>query len=369
MNEEPLRRYRLGDLSVRIDRDLDRAWERCIDEMEASGVPCPLDHRREWLTRVVGSEARFLSVVDDRGRCRCCFPVRVIRPRSAPGHNVLRVDRFRSSADRQVSRAALVALRRFAADSGGTLRAELEEFASSEQELRCTDAIARKTGFEARERSQLYTHTVVVDLTPDESDIMASFHSSGRRYIREPGKKGFPVRRVHSAEYASRMAELTSETFDRTGGNPPERNWTARLDFSRNRPDLYAVFGTFHPDREGPRSLLAFVSGCHHGDHVTYADSASTRRIDSNVSLSYAPTWKLMQWGKRHGAAWFDLGGIPVSDPDEELEGISRFKRYFSTDVRRVRKERVYHARPFRSQLSDRIRATAEWTRSLELPV
>jgi lipid II:glycine glycyltransferase (peptidoglycan interpeptide bridge formation enzyme) len=150
------------------------------------------------------------------------------------------------------------------------------------------------------------------------------------------------MREVTQDVYAARMNELLQETFSRTGGHVPERDWSARIKLSADHPDISRIIGLFRTDVEGPESLIAYAWGCHSGDHVYYSEAASTRETgDIKVPMAYALMWDLILWSKRTGADWFDMGGVTrgTHEGDDPLGGISDFKRYFSKEIVRVREE------------------------------
>lgn len=353
-----------GRYEIRLEREERTLWTHSQQSLIDAGIPVPLRHRVEWAEAELEPSSWYLSVLDSDHRCRCGFPVSILSSRSMPGHRILRVNRLGRTRDTAALTAAVRGLVRLADEEERVLRVDAKVFARQEERRTKTGEVLFSSGFEPVREPELYSHTVQVDLDPSPEEILSSFHASGRRFIREPEKNGFEIRPLRDPALAGRLADLTRETFARTGGTPPLRDWADRLRFARDHPDLYRLVGTFAPDRQGPESLVAFVSGYHQGDHVTYADAASTRKLESNVSLSYAPTWDLIQWAHRTGADWFDMGGIPVRTVPDELKGIADFKRYFSEDVVHVRDEWRRAVSPLRERTARTIRTAAEWVRT-----
>lgn len=331
-------------------------WIRCEQSLLAAGEPVPLEHRSDWVRQIAGEDHRYLAVRSEAsGEWLCGFPLRLSAPRSVPGHRMIRVTRFGAAFDIDALEAALRGLRDWARSEDAIVRLHVEIFSHRAPRRAHIEESADRLGLEPVRTSRRYTHTVGVDLKDkDEDGVLKSFHSSGRRFIREPGKKGFPVKRLQDARFADRMADLQRETFARTGGEPPDRNWRQRLRYAREHPDHYRIVGTFHPERPEPESLVAFVCGHHNGDHCVYADGSSTRKIDSNVSLTYAPVWELIRWALESDCDWFDMGGITLPDTrdDDPLAGISNFKRYFSEDMMEVGGEWRFHPPGWRGTLA-----------------
>ena len=64
--------------------------------------------------------------------------------------------------------------------------------------------------------------------------------------------------------------------------------------------------------------------------------------------------WELIRWAKRHGASFFDLGGVTPSThtgPDP-FQGISAFKRFFSKTEVTLGDEWVLEPSPLKAGLA-----------------
>jgi len=193
---------------------------------------------------------------------------------------------------------------------------------------------AEAVGFRRSPAPRSYNNTILVDLRPNEEEIFASFQSKTRRDIRAAAKFPVTVRPIEEAELAGRLDSLVNEVFARTGGDSERQNWIDIIRFSARHSELSRLVGLFRTDIAGPESLLAFAHGLHHGDYAEYSTAAATRNTDIRVPQTYVLAWDMMRWAKRHGAAFFDFGGVtPVtSDGSDPLQGISAFKRYFSKE-------------------------------------
>jgi lipid II:glycine glycyltransferase (peptidoglycan interpeptide bridge formation enzyme) len=125
------------------------------------------------------------------------------------------------------------------------------------------------------------------------------------------------------------------------------------LKLSKNSPHLSRVIGLFSGEDASPEKMEAFLWVCNHGDHVEYRAAGSARQTDSRIPYGYLLAWEMIRWAKAEGAEWFDMGGVTLAEGDEpELEGISRFKRYFSRDVVEVGAEWVLEPLPMRARIA-----------------
>jgi peptidoglycan pentaglycine glycine transferase (the first glycine) len=174
--------------------------------------------------------------------------------------------------------------------------------------------------------------TLLVDLTPDEADLLAAMKSKTRYNIRLAERKGVTVRRGTSADV---------ETFNRLMAATSARNR-----FGVHSPAYYrAAFELFAPQervalflaeyRVAPLAgLMAFALGS--TAWYFYGASSDAQR---NLMAPYAVQWAAMRWAKGIGCTTYDLWGVPDEDEgilEEQFIGRSdglwsvyRFKRGF----------------------------------------
>jgi lipid II:glycine glycyltransferase (peptidoglycan interpeptide bridge formation enzyme) len=182
-------------------------------------------------------------------------------------------------------------------------------------------------------------HTLIIDITPDEDDILLAMKSKTRYNIRLAGRRGVTVRTGAEEDVATFNALLATTA--------------ARGEFGVHEPAYYeAAYRLFVP-RGWARLLLAEVEG----DPVAglmvfalpprswyfYGASSSAHR---EKMPTYLLQWEAMRWARSIGCRTYDLWGIP--DEDEEtledqftersdgLWGVYRFKRGFGGDLDRA---------------------------------
>lgn len=173
--------------------------------------------------------------------------------------------------------------------------------------------------------------SLMIDLSRDETDILAAMKQKTRYNIRLAEKKGITVRQGSAADVATfhRLALVTA----------------ARDGFGVHSLDYYqAAYDLFGPDRcaflmaefEGQplAGLMAFSQG--REAYYFYGASGSEHR---NLMAPYWLQWGAMRWAKTRGCTCYDLWGIPDAGPatleaefeqrQDGLWGVYRFKRGF----------------------------------------
>jgi hypothetical protein len=250
---------------------------------------------------------------------------------------------------------ALATLIDFVRRDGRVLRLHVQLFGCDTGARGRTAELLSARGFRPIHDPLFYLDTIRVDLTAGEETILASFHKSARRNIKEIGKLPVALCPIQDAALVPRMEELLREAMGRTGGIYVRCNWEQRIKLSQTNPALARLVGLFRTDVTGPQSLVAFAWGCHHGDSAHYSSAASTRKTGFRIPLAYALIWDLICWAKRHGARWFDLGGVTEGHlgSADRLGGISDLKRFFSKDVVSVGEEWVYEPCPVRAKMAN----------------
>jgi hypothetical protein len=234
------------------------------------------------------------------------------------------------------------------------LRVYVEVYAPEPSVREHVAALLHELGFRPATQPRGYHNTVLVDLGPSEDRILASFHRSTRRNIRQIADQAFEVRPIGIPAPVDRLEALVAESLARRGGPPLHEDWHAVATLSARCPELSRLVGLFRTDRDDPQALVAFAWGLNHGGYVDNPASGMTRVPGSRTPFTYALIWDLIRWAKGTGARWFDFGGVTMGHlrQGDPLGGISDFKRGFSDAVVAVAEEWTLEPNPVRGRLA-----------------
>lgn len=193
-----------------------------------------------------------------------------------------------------------------------------------------------RAGFTRGATSIQPRRTILVDLRPDEDEILSALKSKTRYNIRLSARKGVTVRQGTTADI---------QTFNQLIAVTGERNH-----FGVRSPAYYLasyeLFASYDQvglflaeyEEEPLAGLMVFALG----PTAWYFHGASSDR-HRNLMAPYAVQWAAIRWAKAKGCTTYDLWGIP--DEDEEtleaqftqrqdgLWGVYRFKRGFGGRV------------------------------------
>jgi GNAT acetyltransferase-like protein len=313
----------------------------CEAALLAAGLPLAVQHRTEWARTQTRRTLWLLAARATGSGYQAGFGVEVSRSRAIPGHLLLRVEKFGAALSDGAREAGLRALAHLAWSRARVLRVYVEVYTPDPGVREQIGRVLRQLRFRPAAEPRTYHHTVWVDLEPDEDGILASFHRSTRRNIRQMAKPPFEVRAIVDPELTDRVGALLRESLARTGGPAQQEDLEAVRTLSIRWPQLSRLAGLFRTDIAGPEALVAVAWGLNHGDYVDNPATGMTRLPGSRAPLTYALIWDLIRWAKRVGARWFDLGGVTLGEggTGDSLRGISAFKRGFSDTIATVGEE------------------------------
>ncbi|MDO8435232.1 MAG: peptidoglycan bridge formation glycyltransferase FemA/FemB family protein [bacterium] len=170
-------------------------------------------------------------------------------------------------------------------------------------------------------QDQQPSHTIELDLSKSDDELLAGMHEKTRYNIRLAERKGVEVRIVPSNDSVAKSAfiKLLAETASRDGFSLHPGSYYETL--CESLTDIgNLVIATHEGDVLAVHFLVTF------GDttHYLFGASSSDKR---NLMAPYLVQWKSALFAKSKGIHWYDFFGI--SDANPRWEGITRFKRGF----------------------------------------
>ncbi len=199
-----------------------------------------------------------------------------------------------------------------------------------DEQGRAAASFLSQSGFKPADTIQPQT-SLIIDISREESDILAGMKQKTRYNTRLGPKKGVTVRRGQAEDVAifHKLAESTS----------------TRNEFGVHSLAYYqAAYRLFAPDAcalliaEYQSEALAALMLFSHGPNAYYFYGASSNQ-HRNLMAPYLAQWEAIRWAKSQGCLRYDLWGIPNADPpsleadfkhrNDGLWGVYRFKRGF----------------------------------------
>ncbi|HYA00445.1 MAG TPA: peptidoglycan bridge formation glycyltransferase FemA/FemB family protein [Candidatus Binatia bacterium] len=223
----------------------------------------------------------------------------------------------------------------------GSLLADRDAFAGAfcvevEPELPDCDqsrAALAALGLRKSEDVQLARATVVVDLSPPEPEILASFKPKTRYNLRLAARRGVTVSAVPCDQPNIRaMHRLMANAF-------------GRADFPLRTLAYYSAYWRlFEANHQGALFMARLGDEVLAGAYVTwlgekawYKDGGSSGR-HRELMAPHLLQWEVMRWLRGRGIRSYDLFAVPrpeeLRQPGHPSAGLWQFKTGFSSEVR-----------------------------------
>ena len=210
---------------------------------------------------------------------------------------------------------------------GSVLQGELLELAKNEGAVfvRTEPAAVPRVGWQKADHDVQPAHTLVVDLTKGEEELLAGMHAKTRYNIRLAERRGVRVRFSADEKDLGTFLELAQDV-------------ATRSPFRYHGPEHYramlkvlapAGMLTLAVAEYGGRPLAVYIL-VKFGNTVAYVHGASGSGA-RNVMAPHLLMWESIRRAKQGGAKHFDFFGVapPGAGPDHPWAGITRFKEGF----------------------------------------
>ena len=193
----------------------------------------------------------------------------------------------------------------------------------------------------------VHSTTLVIDLAPDEQDILRGFRRSTRRAIAKAEAMGVSVAPAKDELDIQAFCLLHKKMAVAKSLRPIDQDYLIRL---WRELLIGEEHGIFHVARYQGEIIYGAIS-LKHGTRLVGAHAASEPQKFPKVPKCHLAYWRGIQWAKEQGCAVYDLGGyLPDAPEGSPLYNINRTKRGFSRkQVHLVREhERVFSPHRYR---------------------
>ncbi|MBQ3452654.1 peptidoglycan bridge formation glycyltransferase FemA/FemB family protein [Candidatus Saccharibacteria bacterium] len=173
-------------------------------------------------------------------------------------------------------------------------------------------------------------HTVMIDLTKTEEELLAAMRRQTRYEVRRADKLGIRVSRDDSKDCFREFHSIQVETAKRQGFVPPSLNTLfAEREAFLGSAWIYKAT----TDIDGVQKPMAYGLIIGDGLEADYYEAASTD-LNRKLPGAYALLWQAMRDLKKAGYQRFNLWGIaPAGQPNHRYAGVTTFKTGFGGEV------------------------------------
>jgi len=174
--------------------------------------------------------------------------------------------------------------------------------------------------------------TLVVDISPDEDDILMAMKSKTRYNVRLAGRKGVEVREAAEADLPAfhKLMAVTAERGEFGVHSPAYYEAAYRLFTPKDQARLLLA----EVEEEPTAAVMVFALPPRSWYFYGASDSAHREKMPT-----YLLQWEAIRWAKSLGCTTYDMYGVPDEDREkledefvqrsDGLWGVYRFKRGF----------------------------------------
>ncbi|HTK39485.1 MAG TPA: peptidoglycan bridge formation glycyltransferase FemA/FemB family protein [Patescibacteria group bacterium] len=165
-------------------------------------------------------------------------------------------------------------------------------------------------------------HTSIIDVTPDEEELLRAMRQQTRYEVRRGAKRGVSVQAVDPAQHIETFHALQADTAARQNFYPPS------LAFLKAVSQTFGENAVLYQATKGD-TLLNMALVLYFNQEVAYFEAASTPDARREPG-AYAIIWKIIQDAKVRGFRLVNLWGTaPPEAKNHRYAGVTTFKRGF----------------------------------------
>lgn len=162
----------------------------------------------------------------------------------------------------------------------------------------------------------LIPHTILLDLSRSENDLLSDMTKKTRQYIRKSSKENIEICKVVNKNGINECINIYRTTAQRAGFAIHKKQYYHHIfNFFDKNSSLYAVYFD--------KKIIAFL-WLVSSESVAFELYGGVNENGQNLRVNYALKWYAIKDMKSHGIKQYDLNGL-LND------GISNFKRGFSS--------------------------------------
>lgn len=186
--------------------------------------------------------------------------------------------------------------------------------------------ILEKMGLEKSPMHLAAEHTVMIDLSKSEDELLSSMRRQTRYEVRRADKLGITVSKSSDETIFKEFHAVQVETARRQNFVPPSlKTLLAEREAFGDKITIYKAISEGKP--------VAYGLIIKNGKEADYYEAASTE-LNRKLPGAYALLWQAMKDLKAEGYERFNLWGIaPAGQPHHRYAGVTTFKTGFGGEV------------------------------------
>ena len=187
--------------------------------------------------------------------------------------------------------------------------------------------ILNKLGLKPSPMHLAAEHTVIIDLTKSEEELLANMRRQTRYDVRRAEKLGITVEKYNTGEAFLEFHHVQDETAKRQHFIPP------KLPILLAEHDAFGDNATIYIAKSAENQPIAYGLIIVNGREADYYEAASTD-LNRKLPGAHALIWQAIKVLKAAGVERFNLWGIaPPNQPHHRYAGVTTFKTGFGGEI------------------------------------
>ena len=185
-------------------------------------------------------------------------------------------------------------------------------------------ATYHKLGFQTNHNAVHGRRSWVLDIKPDEEQLLANFKMTWRQNVRSAERKGVTIREAQNEADFDAYYELLKVTSERDAFFIHNKDYHREIlrQFSE-KGDAVLYLAEHEGEAIAAKMLIRFGDWC----WDMFGASSNNKR---NLKPTYLLQYRCIQWAKARGCSYFDFRTIPeILEPGEEMWGVYEYKKGF----------------------------------------
>ncbi len=170
-------------------------------------------------------------------------------------------------------------------------------------------------GWQPAENTILIPHTLILDLTKTEDELLAPMSKKTRQYIRKSSGEGLTIRQVKTREDLAAVMDIYHETAQRAGF--PLHDDQYYYDVFDQLGEASPVFAAYHDNQ--PVAFVWLAISATTAFELYGGMNDQGQELRANYALKWHSITKMREWGIER----YDMNGLLT-------DGVSNFKRGFA---------------------------------------
>ncbi len=167
----------------------------------------------------------------------------------------------------------------------------------------------------------------IIDISPDEQEILSQMHQKGRYNVRLAERKGVKISFGRTASFIETFYKLYSQTVEREKITGRDQKYFENMVDKFSDTDYLDIYTATYDGEPVAAAVIGFYGGA-----ASYLYGGSSRR-HKEVMAPYLMHYQIIKDAKSRGCKTYDLIGRDQPEKSGKWSGVTKFKEQFGGEA------------------------------------